>query len=321
MTESSGYPHQFVGEEAGPPEPAGARILSMARRAEARLMGGGHDALAGAPAAAGAAQWRLAGAIAVLGDEANAANPNRDKSSDGTIGDARHVAEGSDSDHNPWVVVNGVGVVRARDIDVDGLDLATATERARQWAAAGRLPQLTGGGYIILNRRITNEDFSGWHAYTGPDPHITHAHFSVSLNAAQFDSRAPWGIFAGTPPTPPAPAPAPPAPGPGGRPAYNWTGPDLTGAGPGLRGAAGPPDAPTQTNGPRMGRLHDFLRINYPAYAGDLPDASSAEYGWYGAKTAAALAEFAHRSNIPEADGNNIGPRLALALFQAGARP
>ena len=50
----------------------------------------------------------------------------------------------------------GVGVVRAFDITADPvLDLPTVFERIRAAAAAGPLPQVIGGGYAILNGRIT----------------------------------------------------------------------------------------------------------------------------------------------------------------------
>jgi len=113
--------------------------------------------------------------------------------------------------------------------------------------------------------------------------------------------------FGGQPPAP-VPAPAPPAPaGPG------WTGPDLTGAGPSLRGqAAGQPQGP-QSNGPRVARLQEFLRSEYSLYAKHL-----VLDGWYGPQTAGVLDEFARRSGIPESDGLNIGPKLAAALHRAG---
>jgi hypothetical protein len=98
----------------------------------------------------------------VLRDEVNAAYPHRGTASDGMIGDARHQAEngphgpGSGSDHNGWVRLAGVGVVRAFDITNDpALGLPAVAERLRARALAGTLPQVAGGGYLILAGRIT----------------------------------------------------------------------------------------------------------------------------------------------------------------------
>jgi hypothetical protein len=88
--------------------------------------------------------------------------------------------------------------------------------------------------------------------------------------------------------------------------AGGFTGPDLTGRGTGLRGDVG-------NNGPRVAALQAFLRDRYPLYAKSL-----AADGWWGPATTAAIAEFGHRSNIPSADGRNIGPKLAAALYAAG---
>jgi hypothetical protein len=299
MTQTAdSYPHELAGPVAPPPAAVSARIIRMARSARARQLAAVLD---GEPLGFVMPDWRLAGAIAELVAEANAANPGRDKSSDGTIGDARHAGGGPGtpswkaSDHNPWLTVAGKGVVRAADIDVDGLNLVAAVERARVAAQAGQLPQLTGGGYVILNGRITAPDFSSWRQYTGTDPHVSHAHFSVSTDVDRFDSRATWGLFA----PPPAPKPA------------GWTGPDLTGRGATLRGVYG-------NNGPRVADLQRFLHDNYPAYRHE--HGELVVDGWWGDITTAWVAQFGHNSHIPEADGRNIGPKLALALHRAGLR-
>jgi hypothetical protein len=215
------------------------------------------------------------------------------------IGDARHQAEngphgpGSGSDHNGWVHLAGVGVVRAFDITNDpALGLPAVAERLRARALAGTLPQVAGGGYLILAGRITAPDWSGWRVYTGPDPHVSHLHVSVSLDAAGFDSSAPWHAFISEQPAPPPPPPAP-------------AGRDLTGRGDGLRGDAG-------NTGPRVAAVQAFLNRYAPAYAHLAVD------GVWGPATTAALAEFAHRSGIPDADGRNIGPKIAAALHRDG---
>lgn len=152
--------------------------------------------------------WRNCNASLTLVSAINARWPNRDKASDGTIGDAAHASR--TSDHNPWVKVDGVGVVRASDIDKDGIDANWLAEELRKLGAAGD-PRLAGGGYVIWNRRITSPDFSRWNPYNGPNPHTKHVHVSFSTNRAGFDSNAGWAFLGG-----PAPAPGAPAPAPGG---------------------------------------------------------------------------------------------------------
>lgn len=149
--------------------------------------------------------WRNAQASMVLIGEINARWPRRDRASDGTIGDAAHATRSSD--HNPWLVKSGQGIVRARDVDKDGIDAPWLVEHLRQLGARGD-PRLRPGGYIIFNRRITSPDFSRWNAYNGSNPHTMHFHvsFSTDTGPAGFDSTAGWGI------TNAAPAPSPAAP-------------------------------------------------------------------------------------------------------------
>jgi hypothetical protein len=144
--------------------------------------------------------WRNCAASLALVAEVNERWPRRDRTSDGTIGDAAHAARSSD--HNPGLVVAGQGVVRARDIDVDGVDMAWLVEHLRQLGAAGDR-RLAGGGYLIFNRRITRPDFTGWKVYTGTNPHDHHAHVSFSRDPAGFDSTAPWGIATAAAPAAP----------------------------------------------------------------------------------------------------------------------
>jgi hypothetical protein len=281
------YPFDLVGADADRPAPPPPRLIAMAKRAAER------DRDDTPPVKLWGTGWRLAHSIESLFTEADAANPERDHRSDGHIGDKAHAALGEATDHNPWLVHMGRGIVRAADLDADGLDLATAFERARQLAHAGRLPQLLGAGYLIFNGRITKPDYSGWSIYIG-NPHVEHGHISVSRDPGRFDTRAPWGIFTTTPAPPPRPSPA-----------AQRTGRDLTGRGRALRGSQG-------DSGPRVGQLQAFLNRSYPAYSRLEVDRE------WGPRTSAVIREFAHRSRIPEADGLNIGPRIAAALFAAG---
>jgi hypothetical protein len=297
------YPHALAGDPAPPPETVPARVLGMALKAHSRFLASLPDDPDGE--LYGAAGDRLAYALEVLRAEANAHAPHRNRASDGTWGDARHMESGSGSDHNAWVKVAGRGVCRALDLTQDpALDLPAVFERLRARVAAGGLPQLAGGGYLILNGRITAPDWSGWRAYTGQNPHVSHGHVSLSRSPAGFDSRAAWSAFISEQPEP---KPQVVAVQPVG-----WTGPDLTGSGASLRGqAAGQPSGP-HSNGPRVRQLQEWLNRAYPAYSDLATD------GWYGPATAAVLAEFARRSSIPGADGLNIGPKIAAALHAAG---
>lgn len=223
--------------------------------------------------------WRLARALVSLRDGVNARWPHRDKASDGTIGDTAHKANASASDHNPWLAVGGVGVVRALDIDVDGIDAGWYAEQLRLLGAAGD-SRLTGGGYVIFNKRITRSNWSGWSVYTGKNPHSAHVHVSLSRNPAGFDDPRPWTFLAATPPAPPPPA-APPAPG--GRPTLRQ----------GSRGDA-------------VRTLQVTLNRWYPR----LPQL--AQDGVFGANTHARVVYFQHRAGLT-ADGI-VGPKTWSAL-------
>jgi hypothetical protein len=160
--------------------------------------------------------WRVAGSLLVLLGEVNHRWPDRDKSSDGTIGDARHQAEGwTASDHNPWVVDSqGNGVVRALDVDAGpGLnpDAAhdtigqTVADAAVAAAKAGH-PAMGDGSYVIWHGQIASVNSVppwSWRPYTGADPHTSHPHISVATHQAGYDSTRPWGVW-------PLPLPKPP---------------------------------------------------------------------------------------------------------------
>lgn len=142
------------------------------------------------------APWRNCRASTTLLAEINARWPGRDKTSDGAIGDAAHATRASD--HNPFIKDSrGVGVVRARDVDKDGIDAAWCVEHLRALGAA-RDPRLVPGGYIIFNRRITQPDFRSWRVYTGANPHERHFHVSFSTDPDGFDLATSWGIAPAT---------------------------------------------------------------------------------------------------------------------------
>lgn len=126
-------------------------------------------------------------------------------------------------------------------------------------------------------------------------------------------------------------------PGPAGAPVGSWDenvlcAPlPLFGASPAQSAPAGPPPAPAQPAPPafdvrawRVSRgdvdphlpaLQRWGNVTYPAYCKIAPVADQ-----YGPQTAAFIREFAHRSGIAEADGQNIGRKIAAALYAAGFR-
>lgn len=124
--------------------------------------------------------------------EFNALAPDRDKASDGWIGDPAHAAR--TSDHNPDLR----GLVHAIDVDVDlrrpGLSMEKVVQLVLARCQDGRERRLR---YIIYNRRIWSAS-NGWRqqAYTGANAHDHHAHFSASHDPAREESTAPWNLEA-----------------------------------------------------------------------------------------------------------------------------
>jgi hypothetical protein len=129
--------------------------------------------------------WRLANSLVTLRDQINTTYPNRNKASDGTIGDVAHQAQGEASDHNP----NAAGVVTAMDITNDpgnGLDVQKLADNI----AASRDARIK---YMIFNDRIMiPSNASGWtwvFHYEGS--HRQHLHVSVW---GDYDKETKWNI-------------------------------------------------------------------------------------------------------------------------------
>jgi hypothetical protein len=136
--------------------------------------------------------WRLAKSIKTLLDQVNAENPHRRKDSDGGIGDAAHASRGSD--HNPYIIVKGMGVVRAFDFThapETGFDAYAFAEMLLK----NKDPRVR---YIISNRKIASGK-SGpsawqWRPYSGKNPHNHHTHVSVTEDEAEFDNPKSWNL-------------------------------------------------------------------------------------------------------------------------------
>lgn len=136
--------------------------------------------------------WRPARCLVVLRDEINAAYPNRDRASDGIIGDQAHASR--QSDHNP-----SRGVVHAIDIDKDGIPADAIVARLVRLGLEGD-PRLR-GGYVIWRGRIASHSHAWmWRDYTGSNRHDKHFHLSVTYDPA-CDSTAAWNVVPTSIPT------------------------------------------------------------------------------------------------------------------------
>lgn len=133
--------------------------------------------------------WQLVPAAVTLREQVNAKWPNRDKASDGSIGDAAHAARVSD--HNP---VNGW--VHAIDIDKDGIDADAfadqliAHARNRE-AGSDRLKN------VVWKDRVASGTYADkfWVWRPGNYGHFDHIHISFT-ETAEHDSREfPLPIF------------------------------------------------------------------------------------------------------------------------------
>jgi len=135
----------------------------------------------------------LAPSLVALRNEINARYPNRDKSSDGWIGDAAHASR--QSDHNP----DARGIVHALDIDED-LDGNPADAGAElQWLVdhlvAKRDRRVS---YIIYEGRMwrsyAKPGIPAWTPakYTGANPHTKHVHISILSTPEAEQDTSPW---------------------------------------------------------------------------------------------------------------------------------
>jgi hypothetical protein len=133
---------------------------------------------------------RKAKSIETLLAQVNARWPDRDKSSDGWLGDTSHQTR--KSDHNP----NSVGVVQAYDFTNDpasGLD----SEKLAEALLASRDPRIK---YVISNKKIAASYATGgaaawtWRPYSGANAHNKHCHVSVSDDPAKYDDPKQWNL-------------------------------------------------------------------------------------------------------------------------------
>ncbi len=135
---------------------------------------------------------RLSAPLYQLRAEANAANPGRDRASDGWISDAAHAARGYPTTKHS---ANPRGVVHALDLDKDGVDMPRmiavfqADPRSHLW---------------IYNRQIALRR-EGWRrrTYTGPNPHDKHGHLEDADQPWTENDSGAWGYGTVAPKPPP----------------------------------------------------------------------------------------------------------------------
>jgi hypothetical protein len=142
--------------------------------------------------------WYLNRALSGFRRAVDAAYPRRDRTSDGTIGDAAH--QGTNSDHNP----DPDGSVDAWDMDVN-------LRSANDGAAIENLKRVfqahPSSRYWIHNRQEASRS-NGWRRvrYTGSNPHTQHVHWNS--REGYEDSTAPWPVEGADMPITPAEAKA-----------------------------------------------------------------------------------------------------------------
>ena len=126
---------------------------------------------------------RLSKAAQQLREQFDDSFPDRDRSSDGWIADARHLARGA-SDHIPDAQT---GYVRAVDLDRDVSGKAKPdlmpdiADQLRRLAKTDKRIK-----YIIFDAKICSAKSAWrWRTYTGINKHKHHCHISFSIKGDQ----------------------------------------------------------------------------------------------------------------------------------------
>ena len=128
--------------------------------------------------------WKLCKAGQQLRQQIDDSYPDRDRASDGVLGDLRHQSRASD--HNP----DAKGIVRAIDID---RDLAgkkkpdLMPDLADQIRHAAKSDKRI--AYIIFAGKIASPRMGWrWRKYSGINPHDHHCHISFTKQGDSDDS-------------------------------------------------------------------------------------------------------------------------------------
>lgn len=146
--------------------------------------------------------WILVPCLVSLRDEFNDLNPDRDKTTDGSVGDEAH--QQRSSNHNPDETGNtphedsdSKNEVHAIDVDKTGpwpapMTFDLAIEELRKRHQDGRDNRLI---EIIWNRRrATPESGWKWKDYSGENAHTEHAHLAASYESSREADTRPWGL-------------------------------------------------------------------------------------------------------------------------------
>lgn len=146
--------------------------------------------------------WILVPCLVALRREFNLLAPDRDRTSDGSIGDSEHSQ--TSSDHNPdetgrtpYEDADSTNEVHAIDVDRDlnraGWDMQRAVDLLIRRQHSGEDDRLQN---VIFNGWIWSRSW-GWipRRYTGANPHDKHAHFSARYTTATESDTAPWGLL------------------------------------------------------------------------------------------------------------------------------
>ena len=124
---------------------------------------------------------KLSKAAVQLREQINDSFPDRDRTSDGWVGDTRHAHRVSD--HTP----DAQGWVRAIDIDRDlfkGSKPDIMPDLADQLRAACKSKSEKRISYIIFDGRIASPILGWrWRKYTGANKHTKHCHVSFKKTA------------------------------------------------------------------------------------------------------------------------------------------
>lgn len=145
--------------------------------------------------------WKLAPSLVAYVNEANRYFPNRDKTSDGSIGDLAH--QSRVSDHNP-----DDGWVHAVDLDEDlsaTIDLKRFAEQLR-YREDSRIKYVIYEGRMFASYNSSNGPAWIWRDYDGINGHFYHLHVSILHTDKARNDLSPWGFeyITSPPPKPPS---------------------------------------------------------------------------------------------------------------------